>query len=862
MKIFATLFLLLLAANLHGQGKRIDQFVLTNTFGGADYFLFEKMNTNAYYSIRGSNLVSSVTSGLSGGSSFPLTNDANFAGFSGTNIGSLQVTGIAKVKHIQIGTVDAFASQDISIFKSTTIPGETDKAWINIAQVNNYLTNYTIATEWWANSGTNDSVMAMSWLTRTNRVTDGTNTWIWEQDGTENTSYWSTGGDPEYFFWSMRYNGRDVLNFSPNKVAEPNYVFDTSIAQVSGPILEVRNNSNTVFAIDFQGNVTADGLLSASNNFVSPTNAPTDAFVLTATGTGGSTKWAVAAAGGGTNGWFEYTLGSTAAIGATSLTLDRTFVPPATIAGHIAIGFGTTNCEIRGVASVSGNTITAFGTARPLTFAHAAGEKVVWFTGDAYCAFWGMKGDYATGNGTDNSWAMIQALFDTSQEGIRLIGNGSFGISMPMVLGVSAAVADIKVSALNIYTANANTNSWFFINQAGTRYTFSVSGATNTIITGVNGDWPADATNMMVVPYGIGGTNLPTGLTNGIPVFVKAWNTNWLRVGLTVDSTNEITLGTGTGFLYSRVGLQSKIYLDQVYLDGGIKAGINGLYACVQQPAQMRYLRLDNFLGTAMKLPPGVQQVDINNLEIINCGIGLETLGASFIYIKALNVELYTNALVGGAHIWGMHIEQCKSTNGVSIDLTREAGSDLMIDGFSATLTSPPHTYFLLSDSDSRAAVDLRRLSVYGEINSGLIAISDPRNGPDIHAWNETNGLSAGKYISQYKHGVIPETSQHRNEFGGFNWPGGDGRLVQFGAEFADFPTMRLRASTNQTGNALELLNSNGTTNFAVGPNGSVFLATNAVAPSPLGTGGWLWNSNQVLYWVTSAQTNLIADGR
>lgn len=590
--------------------------------------------------------------------------------------------------------------------------------------------------------------------------------------------------------------------------------------------------TNRVVIHGGQGAVTISNLLSATTNIV---GANTDGTLrpitiganlslagdgtLSSSGSGGS-------GGAGTNSMFEYSISNAAAIGATSVALDRNFVPPATIAGHIAIGFGTTNCEIRPAKGVSANSVN---WDRGLTFTHAANEKVIWFAGDAYCAFWGMKGDYSVGNGTDNSFAMLQALYDTSQEGIRLVGNGTFGISMPMVLGESAQMADILVSALNTYTANENTNSWFFINQEAGRIAFSVFG-TNTITTIAAGDWPAVPTNMMVIPYGIGGTNLPTGLTNGIPVFVKAWGADWLRVGLTVSATNEITLGTGTGFLYTEIGGQHKVYLDNVTLDGGSRTNMNGLYACMQQPAEFNYLRLNHFYGTALRFPTGTQQVDVNNLEIIDCGIGLDTRGATFVYIKALNIEHYTNALVGGAHIWGMHIEQCDAISGVSIDLTREASVDLMIDGFSATQTLPPHTYFLLSDSDTRSAVDLRRLTLGGAINSGMIAISDPRCGPDIHVWNETNGLSCANYIAKYQHGVIPETSQHKNEFGGFSWPGGDGRLVQFGGEFADIPTLRLRAMTNQTGDILQILRSNGTTNSGIDAYGNFYVRSNATA--------------------------------
>lgn len=950
MKIFATLFLLLFASNLTAQNKRIDQFVLTNTFGGADYFLFEKMNTNAYYSIRGSNLVSSITGGFTnltignmlvanigqflslyttnlvvanlaasnqvvyvdefgqlwattggqegdfmirsngvpmwesnvfldlgsltdpipmniggsgsvlldpnanavwlwddaqgsnrfasigsglaysagvlsstgggGGNQTPWTNNINGAGYFLTNGGGITVTGIAKIGHLQIGSSNVFDNQDISIYKNASLPEEVSPAWINIGQTDQDFGSYTKAAEWWTYTETNHCEMAQAWLSATNGV----------QDGTNRSSYWSTGPTQLSFYWKMRENNRDVLSFYPSQsdTPTPNYIFDTALTRVGGNLLEVKNNTTNKFSVAWDGTVTAGGV------------------VLGAGGSGGS----------GTNSMFEYSISNTAAIGDTSVALDRDFVPPATKAGHIAIGFGTTNCEVRSVQTVAGNTVTFGldvndGSLRPLIFAHAAGERVVWFTGDAYAAFWNMKSDYAGGNGTDNSWAMLNALWDTSSQGIRLIGNGSFGISMPMVLGKSSQVQDILVAALNIYTANVNTNSWFFINQQAGRFTFSVSGATNTIITSTVGTWPVAASNMMVVPYGIGGTNLPTGLTNGIPVFVKAWDTNWLRVGLTEDATNELTLGTGTGFLYTEVGGQHKIYLDNVTLDGGIKAGINGLYACVQQPAQTRYLRLNSFLGTALKLPVGVQQVDINNLQIATCGLGLDTLGASFVYIKSLNIEAYTNGVRGGAHIWGMHLESPRTTNGHAIDLTHETAADLMIDGFSSSIDAgltegeSGFVHLLLSDADSNPSVDLRRLTFPQAItDGGMIAISDPRYGPDIHVENTTNGLSCHRFMPRYQHGVQPAAEGNIVNFGGYTYPGYNGRLVQFGSQNPDQPTMRLRSMTNQIANALDVLRSDGTTNSGFRADGKFFQKTNAsngfvLTSDANGVGSW-----------------------
>lgn len=49
--------------------------------------------------------------------------------------------------------------------------------------------------------------------------------------------------------------------------------------------------------------------------------------------------------------------------------------------------------------------------------------------------------------------------------------------------------------------------------------------------------------------------------------------------------------------------------------------------------------------------------------------------------------------------------------------------------------------------------------------------------------------------------------------------------------------------------------------NGNVTASGNMFIPTNAIAPAPSAIGGWLWNSNNALFWVTSLATNLIATG-
>jgi hypothetical protein len=48
-------------------------------------------------------------------------------------------------------------------------------------------------------------------------------------------------------------------------------------------------------------------------------------------------------------------------------------------------------------------------------------------------------------------------------------------------------------------------------------------------------------------------------------------------------------------------------------------------------------------------------------------------------------------------------------------------------------------------------------------------------------------------------------------------------------------------------------------TNQSFNTTYGVFIGTNGTVPSPLASGGWLWNSNNALYWETTTHTNLLS---
>jgi len=65
-------------------------------------------------------------------------------------------------------------------------------------------------------------------------------------------------------------------------------------------------------------------------------------------------------------------------------------------------------------------------------------------------------------------------------------------------------------------------------------------------------------------------------------------------------------------------------------------------------------------------------------------------------------------------------------------------------------------------------------------------------------------------------------------------------------------------AASGQTLTDEVTVNADHTTTFGY----AISVAKQAACPTPISTGGWFWNSNSVLYWVTNTKTNLINDGQ
>lgn len=102
---------------------------------------------------------------------------------------------------IGIGLTNVFYDKDIGIFHRADLEGNR-KAWINIGAASSYPFTNDWGSEWWANTGTNDGVMTLSWL----QLPAGT--------GTQRDHVWTAGASGNFFYYQTKKDG--VATFEVN----------------------------------------------------------------------------------------------------------------------------------------------------------------------------------------------------------------------------------------------------------------------------------------------------------------------------------------------------------------------------------------------------------------------------------------------------------------------------------------------------------------------------------------------------------------------------------------------------------------------------------------------------------------------
>lgn len=170
--------------------------------------------------------------------------------------------------------------------------------------------------------------------------------------------------NPDNTIWIMSSNG---IGTNAALTSSTNY---GSIGRTNWTWMDAAGWHNTNNSAAAQGVDISKGKVTTPN-LATPTNTPTDAQVLTATGTAGDTKWATAA-GGGTQGGTTSTPKVPYASGAN--TLANTEFTYTNTGGKVYLGTTATNAAIflGGGTDVSGES--AFLAARTLTG-----------TGNAHC---------------------------------------------------------------------------------------------------------------------------------------------------------------------------------------------------------------------------------------------------------------------------------------------------------------------------------------------------------------------------------------------------------------------------------------------------------------------------------------------
>lgn len=532
------------------------------------------------------------------------------------------------------------------------------------------------------------------------------------------------------------------------------------------------------------------------------------------------------------SGNLEYQLASATTAGATSFALNKNAAFPQSGAGHIAIGLFTTNCEIRVCNTVSGATVSGF--ANPLTFPHAAGERVLYFSGAADLTWWNVQHSSSVGD----EYAIQNALWECAVNGgVILDGGRQYAyIRHGLVVPQSSQVRRLWINDHANYRQNSNSAA-LMIAGDGKRITFTADAGTDTITTSATWGPPNAPTNTFVVFWG---TNLPPPLSNGIPYFIRDTDTNvTMTVKLYHSDSSALDLtgaGAGNMYVFTKVDAMAKAYWQDVYVNldtSYTNAAANGIMGAIQQPSWWKDVRVDNAYGTAIRV--WGQQLVAFNTEISACGVGWDlrrsapfgTEGMSFLWSYGYNCETYTNAIIlGGVQnsFWGNHFETAAATNSVIVDGTKQSNSS-MFDGVSSS-ENDQQTNFKMGSSDGsvRSTYILRNIwTPSAAQNNGMKILQDDERGKIIWAWEDGNGASCHQYLSEVVAPRVGTSGTFTDELGGINAWGLAGRAFHVGSQYGTIPFGFVQAGTNDSADLWQWRDWAGTAKAGVGPRGRVY---------------------------------------
>lgn len=274
----------------------------------------------------------------------------------------------------------------------------------------------------------------------------------------------------------------------------------------------------------------------------------------------------------------EFKTAGTTAAGATTVPLDRAFVPFIARQGKVAVGVGTASCEIREITGIAGTTLT-LNTG--LFNSHTADERIVFFEGTRVpVAWWGVRGN----DNTIDSRPEMQAA-------LRAIGKSQSGGGSPLTLDgqmkdiyTTGPVCVVQGTGIENFRLRAKTtgyvgpmdgpehptyytNALCMLGQLVHRVTYSA--ATNTFTT-TTASGAATTHGMGVgsrIVFDVG--NLPSGLVAGrVYRTVVHPSTSTFQIAHR-DTDPPLTFGSdGDGWVHVNLEDNVKLYARKVTFDG------------------------------------------------------------------------------------------------------------------------------------------------------------------------------------------------------------------------------------------------------------------------------------------------------
>ena len=136
-----------------------------------------------------------------------------------------------------------------------------------------------------------------------------------------------------------------------------------------------------------------------------------------------------------------------------------------------------------------------------------------------------------------------------------------------------------------------------------------------------------------VIFYPRPGSTMPTGIEEGRRYFTTTTTGLTRQISVSQGGASVDFSSDGSGeIMYVSQGL-GRMKWDELFLDGNLIKGLNGVAAVVQQPSVTSNMRIENFPVVGMSV--GGQQGWFPNIEVIDCWTGIELAGAQFCYFPA-----------------------------------------------------------------------------------------------------------------------------------------------------------------------------------------------------------------------------------